>query len=91
MMGHDVVLTATTLTPALPFSAFGGEEAVWTPMRTIAFNLTGQPALSLPCGFEAGLPLGLQLVAGVGAEDMLCRVGHAFEMATDHAVQRPTA
>lgn len=89
MTGHDVVLTATTLTPALPFSAFGGEEAVWTPMRTIAFNLTGQPALSLPCGFAAGLPLGLQLVASIGAEDMLCRVGHAFEMATDHAVQRP--
>ena len=85
----DVVLTATTLTAALPFSAFDGEKAVWTPMRTIAFNLTGQPALSLPCGFDNGLPLGLQLVGAIGTEDMLCRVGHAFEQATDHAVQRP--
>lgn len=91
MAGHDVVLTATTLGPALPFSAFGGEKAVWTPMRTIAFNLTGQPALSVPCGFDSGLPLGLQLVAGLGAEDMLCRVGHAFEQATDHAALRPGA
>jgi len=89
MADVDVILTATTLTPALPFSAFDGEKAVWTPMRTIAFNLTGQPALSLPCGFENGLPLGAQLVAAIGAEDLLCRVGHAFEQATDHSVQRP--
>ena len=51
MEGCDLILTATTLTPALPFSAFDGEKAVWTPMRTIAFNLTGQPAISIPCGF----------------------------------------
>jgi aspartyl-tRNA(Asn)/glutamyl-tRNA(Gln) amidotransferase subunit A len=89
MDGHDLILTATTLTPALPFSAFDGEKAVWTPMRTIAFNLTGQPALSLPAGFENGLPLGLQLIARHGDEDLLCRTGHAFERATDHSVQRP--
>lgn len=87
--GYDLILTATTLTPALPFSAFDGERAVWTPMRTIAFNLTGQPALSLPSGFENGLPLGLQLVARHGGEDLLCMTGHAFERATDHSVQRP--
>ncbi len=89
MDGYDLILTATTLTPALPFSAFDGENAVWTPMRTIAFNLTGQPALSLPAGFENGLPLGLQLVARHGDEDVLCAAGHAFERATDHSVQRP--
>jgi aspartyl-tRNA(Asn)/glutamyl-tRNA(Gln) amidotransferase subunit A len=89
MDGCDLVLTATTLTAALPFSAFDGEQAVWTPMRTIAFNLTGQPALSLPAGFENGLPLGLQLVGRAGDEDVLCMVGHAFERATDHSVQRP--
>jgi aspartyl-tRNA(Asn)/glutamyl-tRNA(Gln) amidotransferase subunit A len=89
MDGFDLILTATTLTPALPFSAFDGEKAVWTPMRTIAFNLTGQPALSLPAGFENGLPLGLQLVARNGDEDILCMAGHAFERATDHSVQRP--
>jgi aspartyl-tRNA(Asn)/glutamyl-tRNA(Gln) amidotransferase subunit A len=89
MNGHDLILTATTLTTALPFSAFDGEKAVWTPMRTIAFNLTGQPALSLPAGFENGLPLGLQLVGRHGDEDLICGVGHAFERATDHSAQRP--
>lgn len=89
MDGSDLILTATTLAPALPFSAFDGEKAVWTPMRTIAFNLTGQPALSMPAGFENGLPLGLQLVGRHGDEDLLCAVGHAFERATDHSVLRP--
>jgi aspartyl-tRNA(Asn)/glutamyl-tRNA(Gln) amidotransferase subunit A len=89
MAGCDLLLTAATLTPALPFSAFDGETAVWTPMRTIPFNLTGQPAMTLPCGFDAGLPLGLQLVARHGDEDLLCRAGHAYERATDHSVPRP--
>ncbi len=89
MAGHDLILTATTLTPALPFSAFDGDKAVWTPMRTIPFNLTGQPALSLPAGFENGLPLGLHLIARHGDEDLLCAAGHAFERATDHSAQCP--
>lgn len=89
MAGVDLMLTAATLTPALPFSAFDGEKAVWTPMRTIPFNLTGQPALVLPAGFENGLPLGLQLVGRIGDEHLLCAAGHAFEGATDHSAQRP--
>ena len=88
---YDLIITATTLTPALPFSAFDGEKAVWTPMRTIAFNVTGQPALSLPAGFDNGLPLGLQIVGRIGDEDLICAAGHAFERATDHSVQRPPA
>ncbi len=89
MDGFDLILTATTLTPALPFSAFDGEKAVWTPMRTIAFNLTGQPAISLPIGFDAGLPLGMQLVGRMGDEDLICAAAHAYEQATDHSGQRP--
>ena len=58
-------------------------------MRTIPFNLTGQPALSLPIGFDGGLPLGMQLIGRIGDEDLICAAGHAFERATDHSVQRP--
>jgi aspartyl-tRNA(Asn)/glutamyl-tRNA(Gln) amidotransferase subunit A len=89
MAPFDLLLTATALTPALPFSDFDGESPLWTPMRTIPFNVTGQPALSLPIGFDSGLPLGMQLIGRIGDEDLICATGHAFERATDHSVQRP--
>jgi aspartyl-tRNA(Asn)/glutamyl-tRNA(Gln) amidotransferase subunit A len=85
----DAILTATTLTPAVAFADFAGEAARWTPMRTIAFNVTGHPALSAPCGFADGLPLGLQLVAKAGDEATLCQIGHAYELATDFAAMQP--
>ncbi len=50
---------------------------------TMPFNATGQPALSVPCGFDrSGLPIGLQLVGRPFAEATLCRLGHAYEQAT---------
>ncbi|MCC7321415.1 MAG: amidase [Rubellimicrobium sp.] len=85
----DVVLTATTLAPAPPVADFRNGRAVWTPMRTLPFNVTGHPAISIPAGFAGGLPVGLQLIAAPGAEDLLCRAAQAHEMATDHSVQGP--
>lgn len=84
----DAVLTATTLTPAPPFAAFD-RGAAWTPMRTLPFNVTGHPAISVPAGFSGGLPLGLQIVGRTGDEAMVLRVAAAFEAATDHGAQRP--
>ncbi|CAA0125961.1 6-aminohexanoate-cyclic-dimer hydrolase [Mycolicibacterium vanbaalenii] len=47
---------------------------------TIPFNITGQPAISLPVGLsESGLPIGVQLVAGYGREDLLLRVAAQIE------------
>lgn len=89
LSGVDVILTATTLAPAPPVAAFRGGRAVWTAMRTLPFNVTGHPALSLPCGLVDGMPVGLQLIAPHGGEDTLCRLGQAFELATDHCLQRP--
>ncbi len=88
---HAAILTATTLAPAPPVAAFRNGRAVWTAMRTLPFNVSGHPAISVPAGFAQGLPLGAQLVAAHGAEDTLIRITHAFEQATDHAVPRPLA
>jgi len=86
----DAVVTVGTLTPALPVALFG-KGSVWTPMRTIPFNISGHPVLALPAGFHDGLPLGMQIIGPHFGEARICQIGDAFERATDHAAQRPPA
>ncbi len=82
------------LTPTLPIAAFGagllqpadpdnkGKWVNWTPF-TYPFNLTQQPAASVPCGFtKAGLPAGLHVVGRMFDDKMVLRVSQAFEEAT---------
>ena len=69
--------------------ALFGKGSVWTPMRTIGFNLSGHPALMLPMGFSDGLPLGMQIVGRHYGEARICQIGDAFERATDFSTQRP--
>lgn len=57
---------------------------------TYPFNLTGFPALAIPCGFDRlGLPIGLQLAAAPWQEALLFRVGHAYQSATDWHTRWP--
>ncbi len=87
------------LTPTLPIPAFEAGREVpagwpaerwpsWTPF-TYPFNLTGQPAASVPCGFTTeGLPIGLQIVGARHADALVLRAAHAFEQARP-ATRRP--
>jgi aspartyl-tRNA(Asn)/glutamyl-tRNA(Gln) amidotransferase subunit A len=57
---------------------------------TAPFNLTGLPAISVPCGFTADrLPVGLQLIARPWAEAQLLRAAHAFESNTPWHQMQP--
>ena len=57
---------------------------------TAPFNITGQPAISLPLAWsDDGLPLGVQLVAAVGREDVLVRVASQLEAAQPWADRWP--
>jgi aspartyl-tRNA(Asn)/glutamyl-tRNA(Gln) amidotransferase subunit A len=68
-----------------PFPPFG-----WSPF-TVPFNLTGQPAASVPCGFDArGLPVGLQIVGRAYADSMVLRAARAFEQLQPWADKRPS-
>jgi len=49
---------------------------------TIPVNLAGLPAMSIPCGFADGLPVGLQLVGKILDESTLLKVAYAYEQAT---------
>jgi len=57
---------------------------------TMPFNATGQPVLSVPCGFdENNLPIGMQIVGRPYDEAGICRIGHAFEQAAGWSNRRP--
>jgi aspartyl-tRNA(Asn)/glutamyl-tRNA(Gln) amidotransferase subunit A len=66
-------------------------EAARLTALTSPFNLTGLPAISLPCGFTAeGLPVGLQIVAAPWREATALRVARAYERVTSWSERRPT-
>lgn len=88
----DVIASPTISTPALPVGLdphaetmiagqnAGGIRAAWYPY-TYPFNLTGHPALSLPCGLSSnGLPIGLQLVARWHQDAYLLDLAAELEM-----------
>jgi Asp-tRNA(Asn)/Glu-tRNA(Gln) amidotransferase A subunit family amidase len=85
---HDAMVTVGALTTALPAAPFE-KEAVWTPMRTIGFNVSGHPVLALPVGFHHGLPIGMQIIGKHHDEARIVQIGDAFERVTDHSIQRP--
>ena len=95
----DVLATPTLAVP--PFSTklpLGPDRLADEPIDpqvgwafTWPFNLTGQPAVSIPCGWtKDGLPLGLQLVGRRGADGLVLRVAAALEALAPWSGRRPT-
>jgi aspartyl-tRNA(Asn)/glutamyl-tRNA(Gln) amidotransferase subunit A len=87
------------LTPTAPTTAFRAGDHTDDPLAlyladllTIPANLAGLPAISVPCGFDSqGLPIGLQLMAPVLAEQRLLQVAHRYECTAGVMQQRPVA
>jgi aspartyl-tRNA(Asn)/glutamyl-tRNA(Gln) amidotransferase subunit A len=81
----DVVLSPTTPTPAFPIGERSDDPMAMylADLCTIPANLAGLPAMSLPCGLVDGLPVGLQIMAPVWADERLYRVGAALEAELD--------
>jgi amidase len=98
-LGFDLLLTPTmadvpptlgylAADPAAPLT--GSIRSVPFGTFTIGFNLTGQPAISLPLHWSAeGLPVGIQLVSAYGREDLLLRAAAQLEEAQPWSDRRP--
>jgi amidase len=85
---HDLLVTPTTFQPAWPLGGNPGPREMGTLLAP--FSLTGQPALSLPLHqTENGLPVGIQLVGGHGADELLLRLAEDLQTVADWTTRRP--
>ena len=86
----DVFAVPGAARPPETFEGMDPNEQNMRPSFTNPFNLTGLPAISVPCGFtEGNLPAGLQIVAPAFEEATCFRVAHAYEQATEWHKRRP--
>jgi len=93
---YDVLITPTMPIPAFPTQLQAPEGwpselwMTWTPY-TYPFNMTQQPALSVPCGFSAeGMPVGLQIIGPRHSDRLVLQVGQAYQDRTDWHTRTPT-
>jgi aspartyl-tRNA(Asn)/glutamyl-tRNA(Gln) amidotransferase subunit A len=89
----DVLMGPTTPTPAFQIGAKVSDPVTMylNDIYTIGANLAGVPAMSLPCGFVDGLPVGLQIVAPQFGEARMLNVAHLYQRETDWHSRVPEA
>ena len=86
----DVFALPGAARPPDAFATMDPNEQNLRPNFTNPFNLTGLPAISVPCGFTPGdLPAGLQIVAAPFAEPTALRVAYAYEQAAGWGTRKP--
>ncbi|WP_431028091.1 Asp-tRNA(Asn)/Glu-tRNA(Gln) amidotransferase subunit GatA [Lysinibacillus sp. LZ02] len=88
---YDVIIGPTAPTPAFKIGENVNDPLTMyaNDILTIPINLAGVPAISIPCGFENGLPLGLQIIGKHFDEETIYRAAYAYEQATDFHKQTP--
>ena len=81
----DVIMGPTAPSVAFAFGAKSADpvQMYLSDIYTIAVNLAGLPGMSIPCGFDSTLPVGLQLIAPWFAEAKMLNVAHQYQLATD--------
>jgi aspartyl-tRNA(Asn)/glutamyl-tRNA(Gln) amidotransferase subunit A len=92
----DLLVTPTMPMPAPAISDLKKDPAALRPAEltllrnTRPFNVWGLPAISVPCGFtKSGLPIGLQIVGPHWREDLVLRLAHGYELATEWHKRHP--
>ena len=89
----DLIAGPTTPTPAFRLGEKSGDPLALyaADVNTVAVNLAGLPAISLPAGFVDGLPVGLQLIGPAFAEARLLAAAHRLQQVTDWHTRTPGA
>ena len=86
----DLLASPTAIVTAPSFATVWDPDFPFARSNMPPFNMTGLPALAVPCGFSAaGLPVSLQLAGRPFDEATVLRAGHAYEQATDWHRRRP--
>ena len=86
----DLLATPTSTIAAEPIAAEPSPRGGERPKNTRLFNFTGQPSISVPCGFtSSGLPVGIMLTGRLFEDSTVLHVAHAFEQATSWHTHRP--
>jgi aspartyl-tRNA(Asn)/glutamyl-tRNA(Gln) amidotransferase subunit A len=86
----DVIASPTMSTPAPAFAGIDAMTTARRPSFTGPYNLTGMPAISIPCGFtQAGLPIGLQIAGKPFDEPTVLRVAYAYQQQARWFEKRP--
>jgi aspartyl-tRNA(Asn)/glutamyl-tRNA(Gln) amidotransferase subunit A len=89
--GVDVLITTSSMDETCRIDDAVEVTRTYQRQSRAPFNLTGLPALSMPCGFDSnGLPLAFQIVAPAFAESLIYQVASAYEAATSWHQQQPT-
>ncbi|MEM2897545.1 MAG: amidase, partial [Candidatus Bathyarchaeia archaeon] len=79
------------ISPTMPILPFKIGEKIKDPLQlymcdmdTVPANLAGIPAISIPCGFHDGLPIGMQIMSNAFREDLIFRVAFTFEQSISY-------
>ncbi len=88
----DILLSPTAPTPAFKFGEKSANPLAMylSDICTVPVNLAGIPAISIPCGFAGGLPVGLHLMGKAFDEGTLLRVSYTFEQNTEFHKVKPS-
>jgi aspartyl-tRNA(Asn)/glutamyl-tRNA(Gln) amidotransferase subunit A len=84
------------ITPTSPTTPFKIGEKTDDPLQmylsdvcTLPINIAGLPAISIPAGFGDGLPIGMQIISRPFAEEIILKISHAYQQATDWHKKKP--
>ncbi|MEQ8236438.1 MAG: Asp-tRNA(Asn)/Glu-tRNA(Gln) amidotransferase subunit GatA [Syntrophomonadaceae bacterium] len=88
---HDVIVSPTAPTVAFKIGEQCGDPLTlyMNDILTVPINMAGLPGISIPCGFDQGLPIGMQLIGKAFDEATLYKAAYAFEQNTDYHTCKP--